>query len=91
METIKLHKWDSAEHLKTEIQDRLEQAGVQVMEARISHLAYAPEIAHAMLQRQQASRPRRTLRCICKPALTKPATTRRLLPRRWAPSHAPKA
>jgi regulator of protease activity HflC (stomatin/prohibitin superfamily) len=43
-----------AEHLKTEIQDRLEQAGVQVMEARISHLAYAPEIAQAMLQRQQA-------------------------------------
>jgi regulator of protease activity HflC (stomatin/prohibitin superfamily) len=43
-----------AEHLKKEIQDRLEQAGVQVMEARISHLAYAPEIAQAMLQRQQA-------------------------------------
>ena len=43
-----------AEHLKKEIQERLEQAGVQVMEARISHLAYAPEIAQAMLQRQQA-------------------------------------
>ena len=43
-----------AEHLKKEIQERLEQAGVQVMEARISHLAYAPEIAAAMLQRQQA-------------------------------------
>jgi hypothetical protein len=43
-----------AEHLKTEIQDRLEKAGVQVIEARISHLAYAPEIAAAMLQRQQA-------------------------------------
>ena len=43
-----------AEHLKTEIQDRLAQAGVEVMEARISHLAYAPEIAQAMLQRQQA-------------------------------------
>ena len=43
-----------AEHLKTEIQERLEQAGVSVQEARISHLAYAPEIAHAMLQRQQA-------------------------------------
>jgi regulator of protease activity HflC (stomatin/prohibitin superfamily) len=42
-------------HLKTEIQDRLSQAGVEVLEARISHLAYAPEIAHAMLQRQQAS------------------------------------
>jgi regulator of protease activity HflC (stomatin/prohibitin superfamily) len=43
-----------AEHLKKEIQDRLSRAGVEVMEARISHLAYAPEIAHAMLQRQQA-------------------------------------
>jgi regulator of protease activity HflC (stomatin/prohibitin superfamily) len=44
-----------AEGLKKEIQDRLEQAGVDVIEARISHLAYAPEIASAMLQRQQAS------------------------------------
>ena len=43
-----------AEHLKKEIQDRLARAGVEVMEARISHLAYAPEIAQAMLQRQQA-------------------------------------
>ncbi|MEO6213946.1 MAG: SPFH domain-containing protein [Vicinamibacterales bacterium] len=43
-----------ADHLKKEIQDRLARAGVDVMEARISHLAYAPEIAHAMLQRQQA-------------------------------------
>ena len=43
-----------AEHLKTEIQERLAKAGVQVIEARISHLAYAPEIAAAMLQRQQA-------------------------------------
>jgi regulator of protease activity HflC (stomatin/prohibitin superfamily) len=43
-----------AEHMKTEIQDRLARAGVEVMEARISHLAYAPEIAQAMLQRQQA-------------------------------------
>jgi regulator of protease activity HflC (stomatin/prohibitin superfamily) len=43
-----------AEHLKREIQDRLSKAGVEVMEARISHLAYAPEIAAAMLQRQQA-------------------------------------
>lgn len=41
--------------LKREIQDRLEQAGVTVIEARISHLAYAPEIANAMLRRQQAS------------------------------------
>lgn len=43
-----------AEHLKNEIQERLAKAGVQVLEARISHLAYAPEIAAAMLQRQQA-------------------------------------
>ncbi len=43
-----------AEHMKSEIQARLEKAGVQVIEARISHLAYAPEIAAAMLQRQQA-------------------------------------
>jgi regulator of protease activity HflC (stomatin/prohibitin superfamily) len=43
-----------AEHLKKEVQDRLARAGVQVIEARISHLAYAPEIAASMLQRQQA-------------------------------------
>jgi regulator of protease activity HflC (stomatin/prohibitin superfamily) len=41
--------------LAKEIQERLEQAGVKVLEARISHLAYSPEIAAAMLQRQQAS------------------------------------
>ncbi len=44
-----------AGQLKTEIQDRLAQAGVEVLEARISHLAYAPEIASVMLQRQQAT------------------------------------
>jgi len=43
-----------AEHLRDEIQQRLTVAGVQVSEARISHLAYAPEIAASMLQRQQA-------------------------------------
>ncbi|MGH9869964.1 MAG: SPFH domain-containing protein [Candidatus Polarisedimenticolia bacterium] len=43
-----------AAHLKTEIQDRLTKAGVEIVESRISHLAYAPEIASAMLQRQQA-------------------------------------
>ncbi len=43
-----------AEHLKTEIQTRLDTAGVETIEARITHLAYAPEIASAMLQRQQA-------------------------------------
>ena len=41
--------------LKGEVQERLGKAGVEVLEARISHLAYAPEIASAMLQRQQAS------------------------------------
>ena len=43
-----------AEKLKGEVQDRLDKAGVEVIEARISHLAYAPEIASAMLKRQQA-------------------------------------
>lgn len=43
-----------AERLKTEVQSRLSVAGVEVTEARITHLAYAPEIAAAMLQRQQA-------------------------------------
>jgi regulator of protease activity HflC (stomatin/prohibitin superfamily) len=44
-----------SDQLRTEIQDRLDKAGVQVTEARISHLAYAPEIANAMLRRQQAN------------------------------------
>ena len=43
-----------AAHLKKEIQSRLDTAGVEAIEARITHLAYAPEIASAMLQRQQA-------------------------------------
>lgn len=42
------------EQLKIDIQERLDKAGVEVIEARISHLAYSPEIAAAMLQRQQA-------------------------------------
>ena len=44
-----------SERMRGEIQDRLAKAGVEVLEARISHLAYAQEIAAAMLQRQQAS------------------------------------
>jgi len=52
--SLRSHTAAVAEHLKKEIQDRLSQAGVEVIEARISHLAYAPEIAAAMLQRQQA-------------------------------------
>jgi regulator of protease activity HflC (stomatin/prohibitin superfamily) len=43
------------EDLKREVQDRLKQAGIAVLDARISYLAYAPEIAGAMLRRQQAS------------------------------------
>ena len=52
--SLRGHTAAVAEHLKNEIQDRLSRAGVEVIEARISHLAYAQEIAHAMLQRQQA-------------------------------------
>lgn len=44
-----------SEQLAVEVQNRLAKAGMQVLEARIAHLAYAPEIANAMLRRQQAS------------------------------------
>jgi regulator of protease activity HflC (stomatin/prohibitin superfamily) len=49
------HTAEISAQLRTEIQARLEKAGVEVLEARISHLAYSPEIAAAMLRRQQAS------------------------------------
>ena len=52
--SLRGHTSAIADHLRKEIQDRLSRAGVDVIEARISHLAYAPEIAAAMLQRQQA-------------------------------------
>lgn len=52
---LRSHPQEVSEALKEEIQARLGKAGVKVHEARISHLAYAPEIANAMLQRQQAS------------------------------------
>ncbi len=52
--SLRGHTSAVADHLKREIQERLAKAGVEVIEARISHLAYAPEIAAAMLQRQQA-------------------------------------
>jgi len=52
---LRSHPQEIAQSLREEIQDRLERAGVTVIEARISHLAYAPEIANAMLRRQQAS------------------------------------
>ena len=52
--SLRSHASDISKHLTEEIQERLALAGVNVIEARISHLAYAPEIAQAMLQRQQA-------------------------------------
>lgn len=52
---LRSHSKEVSEHLQSEIQERLSQAGVKVIEARISHLAYAPEIANAMLRRQQAN------------------------------------
>src|SRR4051812_23565679 len=52
--SLRSHTAAVADHLKKEIQERLSRAGVEVIESRISHLAYAPEIAASMLQRQQA-------------------------------------
>ncbi|RZA34088.1 MAG: SPFH domain-containing protein [Lysobacteraceae bacterium] len=52
---LRSHAAEVSKHLLDELQDRLADAGVQVLDARISHLAYAPEIAQAMLQRQQAN------------------------------------
>jgi len=52
---LRSHASEISQHLKDELAERLADAGVQVLDARISHLAYAPEIAQAMLQRQQAS------------------------------------
>jgi regulator of protease activity HflC (stomatin/prohibitin superfamily) len=53
--SLSSHTQAVAEKLKSEIQARLAKAGLEVMEARISHLAYAPEIAGVMLRRQQAT------------------------------------
>lgn len=53
-ESLRGNPDEVGEELKRELHKRLEVAGVDVMEARISHLAYAPEIAQAMLRRQQA-------------------------------------
>lgn len=52
---LRSHPLEISERLKEHLDERLTAAGVDVLEARISHLAYAPEIAHAMLQRQQAN------------------------------------
>ncbi|CDZ24513.1 hypothetical protein CCDG5_1399 [[Clostridium] cellulosi] len=53
--TLRGNAEEVAQALKNELQERVAKAGVEIEEARISHLAYAPEIAAAMLQRQQAS------------------------------------
>lgn len=53
--SLRSHGKEVADHLQEQIQERLASAGVKVIEARITHLAFAPEIAQAMLQRQQAS------------------------------------
>jgi regulator of protease activity HflC (stomatin/prohibitin superfamily) len=53
--SLRSHSGEISDHLKQQLDERLTTAGVDVLEARISHLAYAPEIAHAMLQRQQAN------------------------------------
>jgi regulator of protease activity HflC (stomatin/prohibitin superfamily) len=53
--SLSVNTADVADKLKGEIQERLLKAGVRILEARISHLAYAPEIAGVMLRRQQAS------------------------------------
>jgi len=52
---LRSHAGEISEHLKQQLDERLTTAGVDVIEARISHLAYASEIAQAMLQRQQAN------------------------------------
>lgn len=53
--SLSSHTAQISDQLRGEVQDRLDRAGIDVIESRISHLAYAPEIAAAMLQRQQAS------------------------------------
>lgn len=53
--TLRSNAAEVSEELKTELQDRLQVAGVEVIETRLTHLAYSAEIAQAMLQRQQAA------------------------------------
>jgi regulator of protease activity HflC (stomatin/prohibitin superfamily) len=53
--SLRSHSAEISQHLKDQLDERLTTAGVDVIEARISHLAYASEIAQAMLQRQQAN------------------------------------
>jgi regulator of protease activity HflC (stomatin/prohibitin superfamily) len=54
-EALSTHTAEVSKALQVAIEERLAKAGVEVIEARISHLAYSPEIAQAMLQRQQAT------------------------------------
>jgi regulator of protease activity HflC (stomatin/prohibitin superfamily) len=53
--SLRSHPKEVSQHLQEQIAERLNAAGVEIIEARISHLAYAPEIAQVMLQRQQAN------------------------------------
>jgi regulator of protease activity HflC (stomatin/prohibitin superfamily) len=53
--SLRSHPVEISSFLQTQLDERLNTAGVEVIEARISHLAYAPEIAQVMLQRQQAN------------------------------------
>jgi len=53
--SLRMSVMEIAHGLRDQIQERLAKAGVEVIESRISHLAYAPEIANAMLRRQQAN------------------------------------
>ena len=53
--SLRANALEVSAHLKDELHQRLQVAGVETVEARISHLAYSPEIAASMLQRQQAS------------------------------------
>ena len=53
--SLRSHPNEISQHLKEQLDERLSTAGVNIIDARISHLAYSPEIAQAMLQRQQAN------------------------------------
>lgn len=53
--SLRSHPVEISERLKQHLDERLTEAGVDVIDARISHLAYSPEIANAVLQRQQAN------------------------------------
>lgn len=55
MPSLRQNAEEVSEHIKAELQGKLRVAGVEVIEAKIAHLAYAPEIAGAMLRRQQAA------------------------------------